>query len=75
MTRALLLVALMLSLGCTSSTGYGLCIGALDDRSPELVYRVSAWNVAMGIIFFELVVPPVIVLTDETLCPVGRRTR
>lgn len=72
--KQVLVAAILLALaGCTSETGFGPCIGAFDDRDPALIYKVSGWNVAMGIVFFELVFPPVIVVADETLCPVGRK--
>ena len=59
--------------GCTSSTEFGACIGAFDEKKPGLEYKVSGWNVAMGILFAEMIIPPVLVITDETFCPVGRK--
>jgi hypothetical protein len=67
---ALLLAALV---GCTSSTEYGQCVGAFDEKDPKLTYKVSAVNVAMAVIFFSLVAPPIFVIVDETFCPVGRK--
>lgn len=67
-------VALLMTLvGCTSRTELGECIGAFDDGDPGLVYSTNGWNVAMGVIFFELVVPPIVVLANETKCPVRRK--
>jgi hypothetical protein len=60
--------------GCTSHTEYGQCVGLGEKQNPKLHYRVSGWNVAMGIIFVELIAPPIIVVTDETFCPVGNET-
>ena len=57
--------------GCTSSTPYGECIGAFDERNPGLIYKLDAMNIAMAVIFFELVLPPIFVIVDETFCPVG----
>lgn len=59
--------------GCTERTEFGPCIGAFDEKDPALRYKVEGWNIAMGVIFFELIAPPIIVVTDETFCPVGRR--
>ncbi len=73
MNRTLAIVMLLAAAGCTSSTEYGRCIGAFDDKDPALTYKVSGWNVAMGVVFAELIVPPIVVLVDETLCPVGRK--
>jgi hypothetical protein len=65
------LAALTLS-ACTGKTEYGTCIGAFDKENPKLVYKVSAWNVAMGVIFVETIVVPILVIVDETKCPVAR---
>jgi uncharacterized lipoprotein len=68
---ALALLALALLAGCTSKTEYGQCIGAFDDKRPELHYKLSGWNVAMAVIFSETIVVPIVVVADETLCPDG----
>lgn len=73
MKRALAAVLLLLALvGCTSRTEYGECVGAFDERDPHLIYKVSGWNIAMAVLFWELVAPPIVVIVDETLCPEGR---
>lgn len=64
------LIVLLLA-GCTSRTLYGPCIGIADHRDPRLLYKMSIRNVSLGIIFFELVIPPVDVLANKTFCPVG----
>ncbi len=58
---------------CTSETQYGPCIGLFDEKDPELVYKAKAWNIGMGILFFGLVIPPVVVIVDETFCPVAKK--
>lgn len=74
----LMRVALVVSLfaataNCVSETDYGPCVGAFDDKNPDLVYKLSTRNLAVGVIFFSLVLPPIFVVADETFCPVGRR--
>jgi hypothetical protein len=69
---AALLLATTLA-GCDSKTEFGPCIGAFDDPNPKLEYKVSGWNIAMGVIFFETIVAPIVVIVDETRCPVGRK--
>lgn len=70
--RNLLLILAMLALaGCTSRTPHGECIGAFDEKDPKKIYKISGWNIAMGIVFFEMIVPPIVVIVDETFCPVG----
>lgn len=64
----LALIALLFA-GCTEETKYGKCIGAFDDRDPTLVYEMSAWNVGLGIVFFELIIPPLYVVSSATMCP------
>jgi len=67
----ILFILLVLLSGCTTRTEYGNCIGALDDKNPSLVYKLSAWNLFVGIFFVSLIVPPIIVISDEFICPVG----
>jgi hypothetical protein len=62
---------LFLAMGCTDKTSYGKCVGAFDEKDPKLVYKLDADNLAVGLIFFELVIPPIKVIADETFCPVG----
>lgn len=72
---ALLATLALATASCTSETDFGPCIGAFDEKDPGLIYKMSGWNIAMGIIFFELIVPPIIVVVDETLCPIGRKAK
>lgn len=67
-----LLIALLLLSGCTSSTNGGPCIGAFDTKRPGVEYKMSEWNVAIAVIFFSAILPPIFVLADETLCPVEK---
>lgn len=67
----LAMVAVMLS-ACTEATEFGECIGlnsALED--PELIYEYNAFNIAVGIIFAETIVVPIVVLVDQLKCPVA----
>ena len=64
------MMAIVLS-GCTSHTEFGPCIGIGEEKNPNLVYKVSAQNLVVGIVFFQLIAPPVIVAIDEFYCPVG----
>lgn len=72
LTLAVALAATLL-VGCESSTEFGECVGVVEEKNPALVYDISAWNIAMGVIFFEMVVPPLVVLLDELECPVGKK--
>jgi hypothetical protein len=65
--------ALVLLAGCKTRTDYGPCIGAFDDKDPALTYRVSIWNAAMAVVFVEMVIPPIYVVAEATLCPTGRK--
>ena len=71
MRMIIIMILVAMLVGCSSSTEYGQCVGVVDDRDPNLVYKLSAQNLAVAIIFFELIAPPVIVLADELYCPVG----
>lgn len=62
--------------GCTEKTEYGYCVGVLGQSrrlDPKLEYRISMWNVALGIIFSEFLLPPTIVVLDELYCPIGKK--
>jgi hypothetical protein len=68
---AICAIALLLT-GCENHNDFGPCVGVGEDqKDPKLSYKVSGWNVAMGVIFFEFIAPPIIVITDELYCPSG----
>ena len=71
--KKILVIATLMALltGCTSSTQYGSCIGIADDKAPNLQYKLSVWNTFLAIIFSETIVVPIVVLANETYCPVG----
>jgi len=69
--KKVLLISLLLLAGCTSKTEYGPCIGAFDDRNPKLEYKMSFNNLVVGALFFELILPPISVVVNETFCPIG----
>lgn len=58
---------------CETRTQYGECIGIDGDKDPNLHYKVSTTNVVWGVVFVETIIVPVVVLLDETDCPVGLR--
>jgi len=64
---------LCMTVGCTSKTKYGPCIGINDQENAKLQYSYSAWNVAMGAIFSETIVVPLVVVFAELKCPVSAR--
>lgn len=64
------LIVLMLVTGCTYDNTSGACIGLLDKGEPGIRYELSIWNVAMGIIFSETIIVPVVVIAKATQCPV-----
>jgi hypothetical protein len=65
------LVSMMVMSGCASSTDHGKCIGLNGKEDPKLTYEYSARNIAVGIIFFGLIAPPIFVALDELKCPTG----
>ena len=71
MAAILLTVAILA--GCTTRTDYGPCIGLADDKDTGLIYKVSAWNMFLGVFFFALIAPPIFVVVDSTFCPVGKK--
>jgi hypothetical protein len=74
MKRLLLIALACVALtGCTTRTEYGECVGLADDKDPTLHYKVSAWNVFLGVVFIEAILPPIVVAVDDTFCPVGKK--
>lgn len=69
----LMLVATLFMAGCASETEFGPCVGAFDDRNPNLHYELSIRNVVIGVFFSETIVVPVVVIATETVCPTGKR--
>ena len=69
---AIAAVALVLT-GCTTKTEYGECIGVLQDKKPDLEYKLSGWNTFLAIIFSETIVVPALVIANEHLCPVAKK--
>ena len=67
-------------IACTSSTEYGNCVGLPDieeakKQNPNIIYKISTKNVILGVIFVEMIIPPIIVVLDETYCPVGVKNK
>lgn len=69
----IIVLSAVLLLGCTTHTQYGKCIGLADDKNPALIYKVDAWNVFLGIVFFETIIVPLYVVIDNTFCPVDKK--
>jgi hypothetical protein len=69
---SVVLMASLVFAGCTTRTEYGACVGIGEHQNPKLYYKISGWNLAMGIIFFEMILPPILVAVDETYCPMGK---
>lgn len=73
MIKILVLAAAITLSGCASTTEFGPCVGAFDEKNPKLEYKVSARNLVVGIFFFGLIAPPVYVVVDQFFCPVGTK--
>jgi len=73
MKKLLVILALALLAGCTSRTEFGQCVGIAEDKDPSLIYKLSIWNMVLGLVFAELIVPPVIVVAEKLYCPTGKK--
>jgi hypothetical protein len=71
----LLLATLLLLAGCESETEFGKCVGVneVELENPALHYKISTTNVIVGLVFWEAIFTPAVVLLDETYCPVGKK--
>ena len=76
MKRSIALALVLMAQGCTSETevdGVTVpCIGAFDDGDPRYVYSTNGWNVAMAVVFFELIAPPIVVIVSGSKCAVRK---
>lgn len=72
--KKIILIGCLLLAGCVNHTEYGKCVGLGDKQDPALEYKISVRNIIVGIVFVEMIAPPVYVAVDETFCPVGNRT-
>lgn len=69
-----LLTVLMVGTLCSSCikhTEYGECIGVQDKAQMKKEYRLSYWNIFIGLIFSETIIVPVVVALDDVYCPTG----
>ncbi len=57
------------TIGGTTYSDYGLFNP--DDKNPNVKYEPNWWNIAMGVIFFEMIVPPIYVFGFHLFKPVG----
>lgn len=46
------------------------CAGLSQDRVPGYTYKPSIRNIALGVFFFQSIVPPLVVALNEYECPV-----
>lgn len=83
-TTVLLALALLLTTACESSREIPTrqapqgeevkCIGVVGTKRPGIEYELSTRNTVVGVIFFQTVFTPVVVLAKETFCPVADTT-
>lgn len=71
LSTIILAVAAVALGGCTTMTPYGSCVGVIDSKNPKLEYRVEPLNVVMGVVFWETVVVPAVVVATQLQCPDG----
>lgn len=67
-----LLLVLLLTVGCTSSTEFGKCVGVNDRKDSTLEYKYNTKNIILSLLFLETLVVPLVVVFDEIQCPQGK---
>ena len=65
-----MLVGVLLT-ACTSRTEFGECVGLNGEKDPKLVYKYNTRNIIVGVLLWEMIVPPVYVALEQLECPVG----
>lgn len=72
MRKKLLGIILLATLAaCESERPEGKCIGLNGKPKPGVEYEYSTGNIIVGVVFMEMIAPPIIVLLDELKCPVS----
>lgn len=65
------IILILSTIGCTSRTEFGSCVGIGEQQKSNLKYKISGLNLFLSVIFFSTMFVPVIVAVNETFCPVG----
>jgi hypothetical protein len=78
MRRVVAVLALVLLAACETSRKLpdgtdAPCVGLNQTKDSTLVYEYSTQNIVLGVLFSEVVVPPVLVVLNGLECPVRRR--
>jgi hypothetical protein len=70
--KKIVIATLCLMCSCTFRNSQGECVGLVsqDHKNPGVEYRISWWNIALGVIFSETILIPVVVAIDDFECPV-----
>jgi len=61
------------TIGCTSKTEFGECIGLTEDKNPKLEYKYNTLNLILALVFVETLVVPAVVILEELQCPIGEK--
>jgi hypothetical protein len=64
---------MLLLTGCETENQHGSCIGIVEEKEPNLIYKPSVQNIVVGTLFFWLILPPVLVVTTDYQCPIAKR--
>lgn len=54
----------------TEYSDYGI-LNEDDVKSPNIQYEPNWWNIFLGVVFFELIIPPIYVFGYHLMRPVG----
>lgn len=68
----LMLPMLLAATACESERPLGKCVGLNGHEDTTLVYEYSATNIVIGVAFFEMVAPPILVALNELKCPIAK---
>jgi hypothetical protein len=71
MIKVLFLLFCFTSFSCASKTQHGECVGINDVKDPNKIYKYSARNIILGIIFIQTIFVPVLVVLNQLQCPAG----
>jgi hypothetical protein len=69
--KTLAIAMCLMFAACTFHTSKGACVGLAteDQKKPGVTYKVSWWNVVIGVLLVETVIVPAVVLIDNLQCP------
>lgn len=74
MLKYLLIFSIILT-GCNKKTQFGECVGINGEKDITLKYKYDEENIIVGVLFAEMIFPPLLVVLDRLECPIAKKEK